>query len=86
MLDDDRRVERAAPLDEVVQQSWQDDLRNFEQEVDILGESGATAKHERQSADERIANRSGVERLGQRFDGPYGIAWQEVGVNVHDVL
>ena len=66
--------------------SPEDDLRNFEQEVDILGESGTTAKHDRLSADERIANRSGVERLGQRFDGPYGIAWQEVGVNLHDVL
>ena len=39
----------------------------------------------RQPADQRIADRSGVERLGQRFDGPYRIVRQEVGVNVHGV-
>src|SRR5208337_672953 len=63
LLDDDRRVERAAPLDEVVQQSGQDNLRNFQQKIDILGEPGTAAKHECQPADERIADRSGVERL-----------------------
>ena len=35
-----------SPLDEVVQQAGQRDLRHIEQEVDILGESGTTAKHE----------------------------------------
>ncbi len=85
LLDDDRWVERAASLHEVVQQSRQDDLRNFEQEVDVLGESGTAAKHVRQTADERVADPAGVERLSQRFDDPYGIGRQEVGVNVHGV-
>ena len=60
-------------------------LRNFEQEVDILGIPGTAAKHERQPANERVADRSGVERLGHRLDGLDGIARQEVGVNVHGV-
>ena len=85
LLDDDRRVERETPFDQVVEQAGQDDLRDIEQEVDILGESGTAAQHERQSADERVADRPGVERLGERFDGPHGFVGEEPAVSVHGV-
>ena len=68
--------ESESSFHEVAQQFRQDILRNFEQEVDVLGEPGTAAKHERESADERVTDRSGVERLRQRLDGPYGIARQ----------
>ena len=65
LLDNEGRVERETPLDEVIQQSGQDDLRDVEQEVGILSEPGTAAKHECQSANQCVTDRAGVERLGQ---------------------
>ena len=62
------------------------DGRNFEQEVNVLGKPRTAAKHERQSADEPVANRPGVEGFGHRLDRTLGIARQETRFNAHGVL
>jgi hypothetical protein len=82
--DDHHRVEREAPLDQVVEQAGQVDLRDVDQEVDVLGGSLASSQGGRQPADERMADRSGRERLGDRRDGPIQFVGQEAAINSHD--
>jgi len=84
-FDDDGWVELESSFNEVAQQFRQENLRNFEEEVDVLGESGTAADRESEPADERVADRSGAKRIGQRRDGSHGFARQKLGVNVHGV-
>ncbi|MBV8312481.1 MAG: hypothetical protein JO344_19025, partial [Planctomycetaceae bacterium] len=76
---------RESPLDEVIEQAGQRDLRHIEQEVDVLGESGAPAHHSRKPADERVPDRPGSECLGEGVNGLDQFVRQEVALSVHDV-
>ena len=58
-------------------------MRNVDQEVNVLGVPGTSPQHERQATDERVADRPGVERLGERFDGKHGVVGQEIGFSGH---
>jgi hypothetical protein len=53
---DDLRFEREAAVNEIVERAGQPDLGDIHQEIDVLGESGAAANRNRQTADQRISD------------------------------
>ena len=68
LLDHDRRVQRAAACQKVIEQPRQYKLWHIEQKVDVLGESGPAAHGSRKSADECMADRPRSESVGKHLD------------------
>lgn len=82
-LDDDNRVQRETPYQEVVEQPREHDLRDIEQEINVFREPDSTTHERRQSSAQRMPDRSGGEGLGEALNGSHPFFRQKSTVSIH---
>ena len=80
LRDDDRRVEREAPFDEVVEQAGQGDLGTSIRKSTSWVNRGRPRREIASPPMSACRIDRAVERLGERLDGPDRVVLQEIEV------